>query len=124
MFQLDTLKQFDPTKIDLTRLDVRKLEMPKFDMPKFDMPKFEMPKFEMPKFEMPTFPAVDVPFELPKMELPQVDLPIDRLAGLARDAAYVGVGAAVVAAKTADERRRTLTEQVTTQVRKLVDAVA
>ena len=114
MFQLESLKQFDPTKIDLTRFDVRK----------FEMPTFEMPKFEMPKFEMPAFPKVEVPFELPKMELPKVDLPLDRLAGLARDAAYVGVGAAVVAARTADERRRTVTEQVTTRVRKLVDTVA
>ena len=114
MFQLESLKQFDPTKIDLTRFDVRKL----------DVSKFELPKFELPKFELPAFPKVEVPFELPKMERPSVDLPLDRLVGLARDAAYVGVGAAVVAAKTADGRRRSVTEQVTSRVRKLVDTVA
>ena len=114
MFQLDDLKKLDPTKLDLTKLDVRKL----------DLPRVTVPKFEMPKFEMSAFPKVDVPFELPKMELPKVDLPLDRLVGLARDAAYVGVGAAVVTAKAADDRRRTLTDQVTTRVRKLVDTVA
>jgi hypothetical protein len=119
MFQLDDLKKLDPTKIDLTRFDLRKL-----DLPRSALPKFEMPKFEMPKFEMPRFPKVDVPFELPKLERPAVDLPLDRLAGLARDAAYVGVGAAVVTAKAADERRRALTEQVTARVRKVVDTVA
>ena len=114
MFQLDDLMKLDPTKIDLTRFDVRKLEMPRF----------EMPKFEMARFEMPRFPRVEVPFELPTMQLPKVDLPVERLAGMARDAAYVGIGVAVVTAKAADDRRRSLTEQVTTRVRKLVDTVA
>jgi hypothetical protein len=109
MFQLDDLKKLDPTKLDLTKLDLTK---------------FEMPKFEMPKFEMPKFPKVDVPFELPKMELPKVDLPFERLVGIARDAAYVGVGAAVVAVRATDQRRRAVTEEVTVRVRKLVDAVA
>ena len=36
----------------------------------------------------------------------------------------LGVGAVVVTAKAADDRRRALTDQVTTQVRKLVDTVA
>ena len=115
MIQLDSLKQFDPTKIDLTRFDVRKFETPK--LPKMELPKMELPKMELPRMEFPRM-------EFPKMEFPKVDLPLDRLAGLARDAAYVGVGAAVVAAKTADERVRTVTEQVTARVRKLVDTVA
>jgi hypothetical protein len=119
MFQLDDLKKFDPTRIDLTRFDVRKL-----DLPELTPPKFELPKFELPKFELPRFPTVDVPFDLPKMEFPKVDLPLDRLLGIARDAAYVSVGAAVVTARAAGERRRALTDQVTTQVRKLVDAIA
>jgi uncharacterized protein involved in copper resistance len=102
------LKQLDPTKIDLTKFDVRNMELPKFDMPKFDMPKFDMPKFDMPKFDMPGVDKAD----------------FDKLAEFARDAAYVGIGAAVVAVKKADAQRRELTDQVTTQVRKLVDAVA
>ena len=114
MFQLDDLKQLDPTKIDLTRFDVRK----------FDVRKLDVRKFDVRKFDMPEFPKVAVPFDLPRMDLPKFDLPVERLVGLARDAAYVGIGAAVVTAKAADDRRRTLTDQVTTQVRKLVDTVA
>jgi hypothetical protein len=78
-----------------------------------DLPKFEMPNIDLPKFE------------LPKFELPDAGLPeLDRVAGLARDAAYAGVGAAVVTVQKLDEQRRELTDQVTARVRKLVDAVA
>lgn len=90
------VKDLDPTKIDLTRFDVRK----------FDLPKFEMPKMELPKFEMPELPA-----------------DADRVIGLARDAAYAGVGVAVVTVQKLDAQRRELTDQVTAQVRKAVDSV-
>ena len=96
------VKDIDLTKIDLTRFDVRKFDMPKFDMPKFDMPQVDMPKFELP-------------------ELP-VDA--DRVIGFARDAAYAGVGVAVLTVQKLDAQRRELTDQVTTQVRKVVDSVA
>lgn len=101
------VKDFDLTKIDLTRFDVRKMDLPTFEMPNMDMPKFDLPKFEAPSVELPDFP-VDV----------------DRVTGFARDAAYASVGVAVVTAKKLDEQRRELTDQVTAQVRKLVDAVA
>ena len=91
------VKDIDLTKIDLTRFDVRKFDMPKFDMPQVDMPKFELP------------------------ELP-VDA--DRVIGFARDAAYAGVGVAVLTVQKLDAQRRELTDQVTTQVRKVVDSVA
>lgn len=93
------VKDFDLTKIDLGRFDVRNFDLPKFDLPKFDLPEFDLPEIDLP---------VDV----------------DRVAGLARDAAYAGVGVAVITAQKVDDRRRELTDQVTTQVRKLVDAVA
>ena len=126
MITLDALKRFDPTTIDLSRLDVRNVALPKFDMPKFDVRNVALPKFDMPKFDMP--------------EIPNVDLPVDaeRVAGLARDAAYVGVGAVVVVAQQADERLRefaetfsgavsdavsTAAETVTARVRQVVDAV-
>ena len=82
MIDRNTIKQFDPTTIDLSKLDLRTITLPKFDMPKFDMP--------------------------------AVDLPVDaeRIAELARDAAYVGVGAVVVVAQQADERLRHLTGTV------------
>ena len=107
------LKQLDPTKIDLTKFDIRNMELPKIDLTKFDVRNMELPNFDIPKFDMPTvnIPGID-----------QAD--VDKIAGFARDAAYVGIGAAVVAVKKADEQRRELTDQVTAQVRKLVDAVA
>ena len=78
------------------------------------IPLFEMPKFDMPSFDMPKF-------ELPKVELPQ---DATRVADFARDAAYVGLGAVVVTAKAADERRRELTGQVTSQFRKVAGTSA
>ena len=79
-----------------------KFEMPTFEMPKFEMPKFELPDFELPKFEMPTF-------EMPKVDLPEVDLPsVEQITGFARDAAYVGVGLAVMTA----ERLQALQQQL------------
>lgn len=88
------LGRIDPTKIDLTRFDIRKIELPTFELPKIDLPKPELPK------------------------LPQVEIPadVDRAAGFARDAAYAGVGAAVVAARKIDGRRRELTGQVTARL--------
>ena len=83
---------------DLTQLDPTKIDLTKFDVRNLDMPKFDMP-------------AID-----------KADL--DKIADFARDAAYVGIGAAVVAVKKADEQRRELAEQVSARVRKLVDAVA
>lgn len=64
------------------------------------LPTFELPRFDMPKFDMPA-------------------LPIDgqRVAELARDAAYVGVGAAVVVAKEIDERVRTTVRTVADALR-------
>lgn len=112
MITLDDLKNFDvkqldPTKIDLTRFDVRKLELPTFEFPAVELP-FDLPNIEFPSFEMP------------ELEMPE----LDRLTSFARDAAYVGVGAVVVTAQKVDERRREVAEQVTTQIRKIVDAVA
>ena len=100
------VKDIDLTKIDLTRFDVRKFDLPKFDMPKMDLPKVDLPKMDLPKFELPELP-VDA----------------DRMIDLARDAAYAGVGVAVVTVQKLDAQRRELTDQVTAQVRKVVDSV-
>ncbi len=102
MINWNDLKNFDVndinlTKLDLTRFDVRNLDLPKFDLPKVDLPKFEIP------------------------ELPA---DADRVVGLARDAAYAGVGVAVVTVQKLDAQRRELTNQITAQVRKAVDSVA
>lgn len=123
MFTLDDLKHLDPTKLDLSKLDLskldpRRLDLPKLDAKQLDLRHLDLPTFHLPKFDRPKFDAPR--FDLP--ELPAVDT--DRLVGLARDAAYVGVGATVVVAQAADRRRRELTDQVTTRLRKLADAVA
>jgi hypothetical protein len=53
-----------------------------------------------------------------KLSLPKLD--VSRAADVARDAAYVGVGAVVVSAQSIEERRRAVTEQITGQLRKVV----
>jgi hypothetical protein len=95
--------------------------MPTFEMPTFEMPKFEMPKFEMPKFEMPTF---DMPtFEMPTIDLPEVDLPsVEQIAGFARDAAYVGVGLAVMTAERLQALQQQLLELLKDQLAKVRSA--
>ena len=81
--------------------------------------RFELPKFELPKFELP--------FELPKFELPDVDMPelpsAEQIIGFYRDAAYVGVGLAVVTAERVAEWQRELVELLKSQVERVRDAV-
>ena len=119
------LKQLDPTKLDLTRFDLRNIDVPNFDVPNFDLPDFELPKFDtdkLPSFELPKFDTEQLPsFDFPKFEMPAE---ATRMAEFARDTAYAGVGAVVTTVQKADEQRRELTDQVTTQVRKLVAAVS
>lgn len=91
------VKNLDLTKIDLTRLDVRRLDLRQLDVRRLDLAKFDRPEL-----------SVDA----------------DRVLGLAREAAYAGVGVAVVGVQMFDARRRELTDQLTAQVRKVVDAVA
>ena len=77
----------------------------------------------LPKFEVPTF---DLPFELPKFELPEFDMPelpsTEQVIGFARDAAYVGVGLAVVTAERLAEWQRELVELLKTQVERVRSA--
>jgi len=116
MINWNDLKNFDLTDIDLTELDLTRFDVRNIEMPNLEMPKLpEMPDLELPK--LPEMPNVEMP------KLPEFDVPVDRVAGLARDAAYIGVGAVVVTAQRADERRRELTDRVNTRVRRLVDAV-
>ncbi len=69
----------------------------------------------------PTMPALD---QLLNFDLPGVD--VDRLAAVAKDAAYVAVGFGVLAVQRAQVRRRELTAQATTagnQVREFVTGI-
>ena len=91
---------------------------PAFDLSRFELPKVNLPKVTLPTFEMPTF-------DLPKFQapaLPQVDT--DRVVGLARDAAYAGIGLTVLAVEQAEHGRRAVQDAVTRGVRKVVTAVA
>lgn len=95
MFRLDRLRTFDPTAVDLSRLDLSKVRLPTFDLPKMDVPRVDLPKVDLPKAELA------------------------RLGALVRDGAYVGLGAAVVAAKALDERGRALRGRLAERVRHL-----
>lgn len=88
-----------------------KLSLPKFEVPKVDLPKIAMPRIDLTNLDL-------AKIDLPKFDLPKFDL--SRATELARDAAYIGVGAVVVSVQTADERRRTVTEQISGQLRKVV----
>ncbi len=94
MFNLTGLKDFDLQRLDPTRIDLTRLDIRNLEMPKFDATRLTQ---------------LEVPAE------------ITRAAELARDAAFAGVGALVVTAQKAEDRRRQLADQVTAQVRKLVE---
>ncbi|MDW3216458.1 MAG: hypothetical protein R8G01_20875 [Ilumatobacteraceae bacterium] len=97
---------------DLKNLDVKDLDLTKIDLTRFDVRKMDLPKVEMPKID------------LPKFDVPELPVDADRVIGFARDAAYAGVGVAVVTVQKLDAQRRELTDQVTAQVRKVVESVA
>lgn len=67
---------------------------------------------------MPTFPSIDLSrfdvaalaSQLPRPELPAIDT--DRLSGLARDAAYVGIGLGVLTIQQTQVRRRELQSEL------------
>ena len=83
------------------------------DAAEFGRSMIDLTRFDVRSMEVPTFEFSDV-------GLPQ----FDRLTGLARDAAYAGVGATVITVQKLDDQRRELTGQVSAQVRKFVAAVA
>jgi hypothetical protein len=112
MINWNDLKNLDVKDIDLTKIDLTKIDLSRFDLRKLELPKFELPKFDLPKFELPKFATPELPVDA------------DRVVGIARDAAYAGVGVAVVTVQKLDAQRRELTDQISAQVRKVVDAVA
>ena len=86
-----------------TRFEFPKFELPKFELP-FDLPKVDLPKFELPEFDMPELPTAE------------------QVLAFARDAAYVGVGLAVVTAERIAEWQKELVELLKTQVERVRDA--
>ena len=82
----------------------------------FSFPRF--PTVELPTFDLTNFPQ----FDLPKIDLPGLELPsVDELTGYARDAAYIGVGLAVLTAERLQALQAQLTEMLKAQ---LASAVA
>lgn len=111
MFNFTAVQDFDPKQfvdqlglphVDLSRLDPTNLDLTRFDVRNIDLPRFDMPTIDMPTIDLPD---------------------VDRIAGMARDAAYVGIGAAVIAAQKTDTARRQLTDQITAAVAPLIDSV-
>ena len=92
---------------DLRNLDVKNLDLTKIDLSRLDVRKLDLRRVELPEFDRP-----------------ELSVDAARALGLARDAAYAGVGVAAVGAQMLDAQRRELTDQLTAQVRKVVDAVA
>lgn len=109
--------------VDRLTAAIRNIEVPDVKLPTIEWSSFDMPKIDMPKVDMPDFKLPE--FDMPKIDIPDVELPsTDQMVDFARDAAYVGVGVAVVTAQKADERLREMSDAVTDGMRRVVDAVA
>jgi hypothetical protein len=85
---------------------------PSLDLTSFDLSKIDLSKIDLSKIDLARFDAID---------LPEVDA--ERVKGLARDAAYVGIGLGVLAVQQAMVRRREVQATVERQLRTMVDAV-
>lgn len=93
--------------LDLTSFDLTKIDWAKFDPRNVDFPAFDLPEFDLSRFD--------------SIDLPEVDT--ERVKGLARDAAFVGLGLGVLAVQQAQVRRREVQATVERQLRSMVDAV-
>lgn len=93
---------------DFSDLDLRKVSFPDVKLPDLKLGDVKLPDFKLGDVKLP-----DV--KLPEVDLPEVDT--DRLLGVARDAAYVGIGLTVLAVQQTQVRRRELQRFVTDQVR-------
>lgn len=83
------------TTLDLTNLELSKLDPRNIDLPKLDLSKLDPRNVDLPKVDLPNLPAG-----------------VERVADVARDAVYAGIGAAVVAAERADAEVRRAVRRV------------
>lgn len=72
------------------------------DFPSLDFTRLDLRGIKLPEIKRPDVTSASIP----RPELPAVD--VDRAVGIARDAAYVGVGLTVLAVQQAQVRRREL----------------
>ena len=105
---MTTLKFPTFTSIDLSNFDLSNIEMPKFEMPKFNVPKVAMPKVAMPKVAMP------------KVNVPTIDG--GAVTSVAKDAAYIAIGLAVLTIQKVQVQRRELTKSIRAQARRTTTA--
>ena len=84
-----------------------------FDVGRLDVSKLRLPTFRLPKL---------VPDAGPNVDLPNFDL--ERVAELARDTAYAGLGMVVLAAEKVDARRRQVREDLASRVHQFADSIA
>jgi hypothetical protein len=76
---------------------------------------------------MPTFPSIDLTrFDLSKIELPKVDLATfaDTARDTARDAAYVAIGASVLAVREVNIAGRSVVSATLRQARSMMGSAA
>jgi hypothetical protein len=85
--------------IDLTRLDLSKIELPKIDLPKIDLPKVDLPKVDLVTLA-------------------------DSARDTARDAAYVAIGAGVLAVREVNIRTRSIASATLRQARSLAGSAS
>ena len=102
---MPTFPSFDLSNFDLSRIDISKVDLPTIDFSSIELPNIDLPNID-----------------LRGIDLPQVDT--ERVVGLARDAAYVGIGLGVLAVQQAQVRRREVRATVERQIRQLVDAAS
>ena len=107
---MPTFPSFDLSNFDLSRIDISKVDLPTIDFSSIELPNIDLPNIDLPNID------------LRGIDLPQVDT--ERVVGLARDAAYVGIGLGVLAVQQAQVRRREVRATVERQIRQLVDAAS
>ena len=91
--------------------------MPSF--PSIDLTRFDLSKIDLPRIDLPRI-------DLPQVDLPKVDLVTlaDTARDTARDAAYIAIGAGVLAAREVQIRTRSIASATLRQARSLAGSAS
>jgi hypothetical protein len=90
--------------IDLTRFDLSKIDLPRIDLPRIDLPRIDLPQVDLPKVDLVTL--------------------ADTARDTARDAAYIAIGAGVLAAREVQIRTRSIASATLRQARSLAGSAS
>ena len=103
--QLSKVTTLDLTNLDLTKLDPRNVDLPQVDLTKLDPRKVNLPQVDLTKLD---------PRNVNLSVVSDVNLPAsaERAVGVARDAVYAGIGAAVIVAERVDAEVRSALRRV------------